>query len=472
MKRLTLILFLSLFANSVWAATEYLNTSCAINGNGTAEACAATPGGAGAWNAGASVTYNAADIINIARGTTVTDLPTSVSSQVTLQAYGTGADPIISKNGTTFTLSISAADVTLNDLAVRGNQSSAVISTIGARTTINRGSVYNNTTTNGIGIRFNNASSDGAVNGTVIYDINDDGIGISATATGTFTLTNIVCYEIDKGASNGDCIQAYDGTAANVTVSGGNFTKENGIKQAIRYSGSGTLRVINGAVISAPVSGAQGISMEGSGILQVERAYIIGSDGAPAIFATNTGASYVRSSIIDGGEEGIWSSHASGTLDVFNNTIKGAFVAGIYHTTGGTLTAKNNFIDAPVNIYDASAGATTVADYNRYGSGTFRIDGAAGVALAAWQSTTSQDANSAVAAPRFLGGSSPTTADGFRPLPSSPLLGTGSPLGAKYDYEGYRFGNPPNIGAFVNNGPNSYSRRSNYDRRTTFPERY
>lgn len=459
MLRLVTSIIFALGMSEVMAATEYLNTSCANNGNGTAEGCAASVGAAGAWNTGASITYNAGDIINIARGTTVTNLPSPVSAQVTIQAYGTGADPIISQNGTTFTLSISANDVTLNDLAIRGNQSSAVVSTVAARTIINRGSVYGNATTSGAGIRFNTGSSDGQLNGTTVYDIDDDGIGVSVSATGTFTLTDVTCYEIDQGNLGGDCIQAYDGTAANVTVDGGSFTKETGNKQAIRYSGTGTLRIIGNAAIDAQGLNSQGVSMGGAGALQIERAYIKGNDGAPAIFASNTGASYVRSSLIVGGEEGVWSSHASGTLEVSHNDIIGQALSGVYHTTGGTLTAKNNFIDAPTNIYDASAGATTVADYNRYGSGVFRLDGTAYATLALWQTASSQDAASTVADPAFLGGPSPSTALGFRPKPGSPLLGAGTYSDAKYDYNGVRFGNPPSIGAFSTTPDN---KRSSY----------
>lgn len=72
--------------------------------------------------------------------------------------------------------------------------------------------------------------------------------------------------------------------------------------------------------------------------------------------------------------------------------------------------------------------------------------------------------NGTNADPRFVGGANPTTAEGFKPFATSPLCGAGYPSPAKYDYEGIRFGNPPNIGAYgtCTAGRSSYSIRSTY----------
>lgn len=69
--------------------------------------------------------------------------------------------------------------------------------------------------------------------------------------------------------------------------------------------------------------------------------------------------------------------------------------------------------------------------------------------------------------PQFIGGSSPTTAEGFKPFATSPLCGAGYPTAAKYDYANKRLGNPPNIGAYgtCTAGRTSYSTRSTYDTR-------
>ena len=68
-----------------------------------------------------------------------------------------------------------------------------------------------------------------------------------------------------------------------------------------------------------------------------------------------------------------------------------------------------------------------------------------------------------VPAPQVTGEPSPTTALSFRPRPNSPLLGAGTYSDAKYDYNGVRFGNPPNIGAFATTPDN---------KRSTYVERY
>ena len=65
----------------------------------------------------------------------------------------------------------------------------------------------------------------------------------------------------------------------------------------------------------------------------------------------------------------------------------------------------------------------------------------------------------------WVGGDAPTTAEGFKLKPLSPLLGEGSPLGAKYDYESKRCGNPSTIGPFCSIAQDS---RSSYIPRTTY----
>lgn len=57
------------------------------------------------------------------------------------------------------------------------------------------------------------------------------------------------------------------------------------------------------------------------------------------------------------------------------------------------------------------------------------------------------DGASKITDPKLLGGSAPTTALGFTPLPTSPLLGAGTPTSAKYDFYNLRIGIPPCIGA-------------------------
>jgi len=122
----------------------------------------------------------------------------------------------------------------------------------------------------------------------------------------------------------------------------------------------------------------------------------------------------------------------------------------------------------------ASHSMTIASNKNDYyqttGAGAFRwISGSAARTYANYSlylSDSSQDAASILTDPAFLGGSSPTTAEGFKLKPSSPLCGAGTPTDAKYDYEGYRFGIPPNIGAFAR-----CERRETFTDRTIFTDR-
>ena len=50
--------------------------------------------------------------------------------------------------------------------------------------------------------------------------------------------------------------------------------------------------------------------------------------------------------------------------------------------------------------------------------------------------------------PQFIGGPTPSTADGFQLKPTSPLIGAGTYIGKIYDFTGRRVTAPANIGAF------------------------
>jgi hypothetical protein len=455
-----------------WAATYYIDTSCEFNGNGTggSGACAASGGAAGAYNTGASWVNGVGNTTYFKRGTTVSNLATIISSaSQTFDDYGDASAPcpLIAKSGTTFTLSISAADVTINDLCISGSQSSALLNTSAARSIFNRLTVYSNGTLNGIGVRFNTGSSDGQLNDSLVYDMTDDGVGISNAATGTYTISNLTCHHIDTAASSGDCIQLYDSASASLVVTGGTYTRETGTKQAIRAwtSGSMTIRNVN---IEMQAAGAQGISIDGTGELTITGSYIKGVSGTPNIFTHTSGTTNISGNVLVGNDYGIWSSHATGTLNAFNNSIRGQAITGIYHTTdgaGGTLNAYNNYIDAPTNINDAHASATTVADFNAYGpsDGNFVDHLGTYTTIASWRTASSQDANSTEGVdPGFIGGTSPTTAEGFHLTAGSALRRGGKDLniGNVQDCENQAFNHPPDIGACGTNSGDAAAART------------
>lgn len=151
----------------------------------------------------------------------------------------------------------------------------------------------------------------------------------------------------------------------------------------------------------------------------------------------------------------------TGTIRQLNNVISNVDPEGV--------TGTHYFVTW--NAVNASHSLTLVSDYGdyyqSYGVGFFRwIAGASARAYSAfntYKTDSSQDAASILTDPAFLGGPSPTTVLGFRPKLNSPLLGAGTYSDAKYDYNGVRFGNPPNIGAFATTPDN---------KRSTYVERY
>jgi len=462
MRKILLIALFLLSGHSVFAADTYLDNRCTFNGNGTAGNCASSGGGAGAYNTGASIFWSnigANNTLYIARGTTVGNWAGIIIDRaVTIDDYGplTDSCPVWTfTNATTFVMSINEGGVTVNDICVTGSSTSALIGTAKASTTLNRVTAYSNSGT-GIGVRFNTGSSDGSINDSTIYDIWDDGVGISNVAQGTFTVKNLTCYNVDRGIGIGDCIQAYDNSVSNLVVDGGWFRRETPYKQAIRYHGTGTVTIKNRPYIDVSAGydggalGAQGISMDGTSTLNISSVYIKGSQGAPAIFTHNNGTSTISGAILDGGEYGVWMSHPRGLYNIFNNTIVNQSIGGLYHTTdgsSGTAIIKNNYIDAPINISDVSSLVTTLSDYNAFGSGSYLDNGFTRADLATWQSATGQDGNSAVISRQFVGGASPTTPEGFK-LTNSSLGSGGTNIdGNPTDYLGRRYDSGRAFGA-------------------------
>ena len=537
MKRLTLILFLSLFANSVWAATFYIDPTCATPGDGTGQTCSG--GATDPFDQWADVTWTAGNSYYQKAGTvaaeTVTVGTTGTSgNQITVGAYGTSSDAEYAKvdcastraNGIT---SQGKQYVTIQDFEVYGCTGNG-ISHVANSTRNSTGSkiyrvyVHDNGTNGAIFATVVGsdpaASTDVEIDGCIAENNGQHGCAFTTAATNPI-LENCTATGNSHAASGWGCYISprartitsgwtqVSGTVYNVTVTAGE-----GIDKVIwpsRTPGSGPYVLTQGTfgsltadqwavsgttlqtnignpnagnviiVIGASIGGtirdsaayAQSAAFDGIGIgcdlaaedCIIERVQAWGNPGA-GIECNVCKNPTVRSSIAwNNGTYGLSLPTIEGTGKAQNLTLSGNTTSQIFTTriyTGQTVTLTNNALyGGAAAVTGASIGGTVTDDYARHGnqSGTAYSGVTAG-------------ANSAAAAPRFLGGTSPTTAEGFRPLSSSPLLGAGSPLGAKYDYEGYRFGNPPNIGAFVNNGPNSYSRRSNYDRRTTFPERY
>ena len=118
-------------------------------------------------------------------------------------------------------LSVAASDVTINDICLVGDATSAILNVVGARFRGNRISVSGNHAPNGIGVRFGAGSAGSVLSDSSVTDIANDGIGIGSSTTGSITLQNVDCHNVDTAFVSGDCVQAYDGTAADLTIDGG-----------------------------------------------------------------------------------------------------------------------------------------------------------------------------------------------------------------------------------------------------------
>ena len=317
----------------------------------------------GAFAGGGTLVWGSGNTFLVKSGTTLTDLPTILRGAGTvISTYGGTVCPTVSRASGVFVLSIAADDVTIDGLCMTGNVASAIVNTTGARTQILRSKIFGNRG-GGVGIRFNNGSSDGVVSDSATYDIDDDGIGIGALALGTFTITRHDCHDVDKKTGIGDCIQAYDGTSASLTVHGGVLRKETAFKSAIRYSGSGVLVLDQGLKIDLKTPGSIGVSIDGTGVLDMKSTYIKALPGSWGIAAHNTGASFISHVFIDGGHYGVWSSHPFGSLTVSYGAIVNQTKASIYHTSdgvGGALSVSNSILQAPLTVVSVKGTATVV----------------------------------------------------------------------------------------------------------------
>lgn len=164
--------------------------------------------------------------------------------------------------------------------------------------------------------------------------------------------------------------------------------------------------------------------------------------------ATNSG-NIARNNVLHNcGQDGFINTGNS-TSSYYNNSIGTVGRSGFRSGSGGTLEGSNN------NHYDDGAAEG--------GGGTSNLT-----------DTTSNN-------PKWVGGTNPNTANGFRLKDSSPLIGIGTIVGSLQDYGNRRFKYPPSIGALEYGGGDqrdttpttrtTFSTRSSNTSRTTYTSR-
>ena len=194
-------------------------------------------------------------------------------------------------------------------------------------------------------------------------------------------------------------------------------------------------------LIGATVTNCNFVTGDGA---KIRRGYSVGGAYGVAVEGTANAVNMTLSGLIvtDATLDniGIFTNTGGGNVTVANTTTARAGRHNINASTADTATFRNN----------ATIGATSCG-INRAASGqteTHTASNGNGIAFCVNGSTTAAGAGAVTAAPKLLGGSSPTTAEGFRPNAGSPLIRAGTPTSAKYDYRGRRFNVPPSIGAY------------------------
>jgi len=483
-------LLLSLLAFEAGAATFYIDPTCGTPGNGTSQDC--TGAATDPFDQWSDVTWTAGNSYYQKGGTVAAETVTvgttgTLANPILVGAYGAGYAKVncasTRANGIT---SQGKQYVTIQDFEVYGCTGNG-ISHVANSTRNSTGSkiyrvyVHDNGTNGAIFATAVGsdpaASTDVVIDGCIAENNGQHGCAFTTAATSPI-VKNCTATGNSHAASGWGCYISprartitsgwtqVSGTVYNVTVTAGE-----GIDKVIwpsRTPGSGPYVLTQGtfgslaadqwavsgttlqANIGNPNAGSVIIVIGAStgGIIRDSAAYAqsdafdgigIGCDLAAEDCIIervqawdNPGAGIecnlcknptVRSSIAwNNGTYGLSLPTIEGTGTAQNLTLSGNPTSQIFTTriyTGQTVTLANNALyGGTAAVTGASIGGTVTDDYARYGGQT-------GTAY----SGVTAGANSAAASARFIGGTSPTTAEGFRLSASSPLIAAGSDLG-------------------------------------------
>jgi hypothetical protein len=445
MRALALTLLLSLFANSVWAATWYVRPASGEYGleNGTSYANA-FDGNTDAWatagdiDAGDTVYFCGAHTEEILVGDTG-----SAGNPITLDFNCPDEPGSVDTSG--------SATNTDDGVEVRDRD---YITIVGGTFTGKRHAVTFVNTNAGDstghvirGATIDNRNASSATN--VCHGIYFQGNGTFSNAS---ALDNVVLGTSSSCASqsNNDGINFEDGLSGNV-IRGNQIT---GANDGIDTSG-------NGMVIERNWSYGNrfsGIKVHGLHACPVGisvNSNLIGSNASWGIIFQDASNSTVANNSIShsgtlGGLQIETVNVCTDTGNIYaNNHIEASYANGavrVYSKTKAELESEDTWNGN--NIVQKSGSNLLY----------FNLDTGNHVTSANWPATWSaaHPLDKQNESPRFLGGDTPTTAEGFRPDYGSPLVGAGTPVGVKYYFCGYSFNIPPSIGAFEVPGPSTF----------------
>ena len=314
------------------------------------------------------------------------------------------------KNNISSGLAIEGASATLANLTVRGRYDYN-----GGEARYNGQNIAWNGDGDGIGVGQNGGTIAG-----LLIDID------SASYNGPQrqTMTAEETGDLDRGSG------IYVGTAAALTltglrISGGLF--EHNHRYGLYLGDEPAGWTISGIIVTDTYCNA---SYGGNGAIRTAAI----TSGSPVYQFVNN---VVWGNTCYGGAS-FSTSYASANWTIANNVFGqnkrvGSTWFGDLHISSATATRTERN-----NVFYNTAGET---QFWRFGATLYTT-------LAAWQAATSGGANDSVGDPQFLGGPNPTTAEGFRPSATSPLVGAGTDVGSVQDFFGDTYYSSPDIGAF------------------------
>lgn len=488
-----LVIFLVLASLSVEAATWYVRpiADCANNGNGTAETCAASGGGAGAWRGTANVVWAsiaAPDTLCVSgtfTGTAETDVSgitlridtsgASTTSRITVNGDcdGDGSKATLDGNDevgigirTAVVGTSRTTNLNITNFVLRRYTNKAVVnynvtgdSTADANQTWTDIEIYDNGDGGTADTCFDSRGRYVTLNNSIMKGCDEDAVYHQGKY---FTSDGLIVRDFSRVNANGDGLQLageQDGyTVRNFDCEHNIDTKQCFINSVSTDTAAGGIFENFRAVCMPGATITNCVFVGGTGVI-VRRGFISGGNYGLAVEGDPDSANMIIESVIQRGATtdgiGIFTSSGAGNairnVVASNNGRHGIFLS---TTAAGTVTNSVVTGNTSCGINRADAGQTE--SYNiAHNNGTNFCSGS---------NSTSAGTGSSVADPKFSGGSTTTTAEGFKPFAISPLCGAGYPTAAKYDYANKRLGNPPNIGAYgtCTAGRTSYSTRSTY----------
>ena len=481
---------------SAAADTFYVRpaSDCANNGDGMAYACAASAGASGAWRTSAAVSYSTTtgvddgDTLKFCGDFVEADLDTgqyfiflaatvtaaNEAGRITItgdcSADG-GASKATVTGGSTMTVgfAMSVSDyITLDSFEFRdisqmvGNTCSPasdpdapIFRNITGRGITNTGAAMS---FNGIGYLAENIDIETV--GEPIFICN----GTTNVSAGTVQNARLVTTSITD--ENADGIQQESGGGA-ITLTNIDVYKYN------PYKGCGLVGSATGAVkvdgfrchyLGPAAAAVTGLAVDGSATGGYVRNLWSNAPGFALLLRDDvtafSGTFDVSTMICAGVERCIWldGAHPAGafTFSNISGWATGEWLYAVASFNPLSAVFRNMYVDAPtaLDINASVAAADIDIDYTRYGPtvASWSWRGTTDTTFAAYQATSSKDANSAVADPAFIGGTSPTTAEEFKLRSNSPLIRAGTcylATGcAARDFGGRRPRVPPDIGAW------------------------